>query len=467
VRSLLFAVAVAVAAAVAVAGCGASPAATPPPPRDPCRDVACVTEPPLKNKVDVLFMLDDGPTMGPKLDAFRAALPRFIAMLDDAAQLGQRVSYHLGVVTADLAAGAGIRFIDYDQLAGNGNASDATAQLSALADVGTGGSDFPQPLEAAYHALRDPTSGFLRADALLAVVFVSDGDDCSAPPATDLFDASATQYGPLTRFRCTQFGIACDGMPVPAMAVSGLTDCTSQTTANGGKLLDLDRYFSFFDAPAAQGGVKVDPQDVVFVGITGPREPVGVTIASPCGDPSVAQCAALAHSCASTTNAQLFGDPAVRLDAVIQSARHSALGSICDGDDDAPLRSLVSLVTARASHGCLNAPVAARADGTPDCIAEDVTANPDGTTTTTELPSCAENGHVTPCWELVDRLPQYDSQGCTTIPPPSTCKLPPSCQPVIDPLDGTRQLYTVDVDRTGTPLPPPGTTTQISCATIA
>ncbi len=466
-----------------VAGCTAAPVPTPAPP-EPCRNVNCVTEPPLKNKVDVLFVLDDGPTMGPKLDAVRAAVPGFIATLDDAAQIGQRVWYHLGVVTADLGAGAQpnaalgcrpggdgavVRFFDYDQLGDNANASDATAALTALADVGTAGCDFRHPLEAAYRALHDQISaniGFLRSDALLAVVFVSDTDDCSAPAATDLFDASATQYGPLTRFRCTQFGVQCNGQPVPPMAISGLTGCSSYDVSNGGELTDIGTYIDFFTKPAAQGGVKVDPGDVVLVGIDGPRDPVGVSIASPCADASAASCATLQHSCIAPDDLQRFGDPAVRLDLVVSSARHFELSSICDADDEQPLRALVSTVTARASRDCLNAPVAARADGTPDCVAVDVTANPDGSTTTRAVPSCAENGHVTPCWELVDRLPQYDGEGCAAVPSPSTCKLPPSCQPVVDPTDGVRELYTVDVDRTGTPLPSPGTTTQISCATI-
>ena len=65
-------------------------------------------------------------------------------------------------------------------------------------------------------------------------------------------------------------------------------------------------------------------------------------------------------------------------------------------------------------------------------------------------------------------------EGCTPPgqTPPITCMLPPSCQPVVDPRDGQRQLYgSVIVDRgidaSGNPIAPPrGTVASITCATI-
>jgi len=482
VRSLVLAL-------IAAGGCASPPLGTQPPPPDPCGEVLCITEPPLKNKADILFVLDDGPTMGAKLDAFRAALPSFVGELDDAAQLGSPVSYHLGVVTADLGAGAqanaalgcrpdgdgaklrasgdmtgGVRYIDDNQLTATSNVPDVAAALAEITDVGTAGCELRQPLEAAYRVLHDRISenaGFLRADAVLAVFFVTDADDCSAPVTTDLFDAGATAYGPLVPFRCTQFGVQCNGQPVPPTSISGLTGCSSYDVSNGGKLTDLDTYIHFFTKPAAQGGVKVDPGDVILAGLIAPKDPVGVTITSPCADDaSIAQCATLSHSCMSPTDPRLFGDPAVRLASVITSSRNNVETSVCDADDTQALRSLGDLLFLRTTSACLQQPVANRTDGTPDCIVTDVTANPDGTTTTREVPSCAENGHVTPCWQLVDHLADYDAEGCATSAP--TCTLHPSCVPVTNPLDGTRQLYTVTVDRGGAI--PPGTATQVSCA---
>jgi len=494
-----------VVVALAAAGCKASPVATPPPPVDPCRngEVLCITPSTIKNKVDMLFVLDDSPTMAAALGAWRASLPHLVSKIGSLADVGSPVSFHFGAITADLGAGpetlaalgchpggdngklhsgnvaltGGVRFVDDNQLAGTTNfTGDLAAALDALSDVGTSGCAFPSPLEAAYRALHDfvpENAAFLRSDALLVVVFVTNGDDCSAPATSDLSDPSSTKYGALDRFRCTQFGIACGGNPVPPMAVSGLTGCESQTMASGGKLIDVQKYVDFFDKPAAQGGVKVDPQDVILAGVTAPIDPVGVTITSPCAaDASVASCPQLNHSCESPSDPRFFGDPAVRLDAVIASARTNDLVSVCSGSDDSLVDSIRNALFSRASAGCLQTPLAARSDGTADCLVDDVTAHADGSTTVSDVPSCAENGHVIPCWDLVDRLPQYDAQGCmpSSVGVPATCKLPLSCQPVTG-ADGKRELYSLDIDRgltaAGTPNPaPPGTTTHIECATI-
>ncbi|MGZ3439222.1 MAG: hypothetical protein ACXVDD_06890, partial [Polyangia bacterium] len=312
---------------------------------------------------------------------------------------------------------------------------------------------------------------------ILAVVFVTDEDDCSAPANSDLFDPSTggvSMYGTLHSFRCTQFGVECNGQPVPPMSTTGLTGCTSQLMANGGKLFDVQRYIDFFNKPAAQGGVKVNPDDVILVTISAPADPVGVSITMPCADQvNTPSCPILNHSCVAAANAQFFGDPAVRVRTVVSAAKHNNLTSICDTDYTSAINALGDLIVSAIGAGCLNSPIANRADGTPDCVVEDVTANPDGSVTTKELPSCAENNHMVPCWQVVDKLQQYQQQGCTaTAPAPMSCKLPITCQPVVNPLDGKQQLVTVGIDRgvdsTGKPNPAPaGTTANVSCATIA
>jgi len=478
----------------------------------------------VKNKVDLLFLIDNSPSMAPKQNELVKRFPTLIKALDNFAAQGNPASYHIGVVNSDLgsgpynltqgqchpggdgaklqvtpAAGAvlpaglscanfalsgGVRYIDYNQLTGTNNIMgepDVASAFSCMAAVGEAGCGFEHQLEASYRALHDTiaeNTGFLRSDAILALVYVTDEDDCSAPPNSDLFDPSTNginMYGTLHSFRCTQFGVQCNGQPVPPMSVSGLTGCSSYDLSNGGKLTDLNTYINFFTKPAAQGGVKVDPNDVILVAITAPKDPVGVSITMPCADQvNTPSCPILNHSCIAATNNQFFGDPAVRLSAVVGAARHNNLTSICDTDYTAAIQALGDLIISQIGAGCLNSPIASRPDGTPDCVVEDVTALPDGTTQTKEIPSCAENGHMVPCWQVIDKLAQYQMQGCTPpgVPQPTTCKLPPSCQPVTNPVDGKQQLVTVSIDRgtdsTGKPNPAPaGTTANVSCATIA
>jgi hypothetical protein len=88
--------------------------------------------------------------------------------------------------------------------------------FSCVAGLGTLGCGFEQPLEALRKAValdNNANEGFIRDHALLAVVLLTDEDDCSASNPV-LFDDSQTTVdstlGPLTGFRCFEFGIRCD-----------------------------------------------------------------------------------------------------------------------------------------------------------------------------------------------------------------------------------------------------------------
>jgi len=87
--------------------------------------------------------------------------------------------------------------------------------FSCVADVGIHGCGFEQPLEALHRALTTSAphnAGFLRPDAMLAVVFITDEDDCSVENQ-DLFDPVGdlnSPLGMLTSYRCTEFGIICN-----------------------------------------------------------------------------------------------------------------------------------------------------------------------------------------------------------------------------------------------------------------
>jgi hypothetical protein len=477
----------------------------------------------VKNKVDLLFMVDNSLSMQPKQDELRKRFPQLIKLLDDFALKGNPASYHIGVVSSDLGSGTntsackpggdgaklqvtpnpmamgvpancagfslsgGVRFLDYNQLTNTNNVAGGLSvpdAFNCMAAVGQNGCGFEHQLESVYRALHDniaENTGFLRPDAILAIVFVTDEDDCSAPVTSDLFDPSAgavTTYGTLHSFRCTQFGVECNGALVPASSASGLQMCTDAKMANGGKLFETKKYVDFFTKPAASGGVKTNPDDVIMVAISGPESPVSVQITMPCADQvNTASCPILQHSCVAASNSMFFGDPAVRLNAVVKTAKHSSLTSICDTDYTAAIQSLGDLIISQIGAGCLNSPIANRTVNgmsVPDCVVEDVTALSDGSKMTKEIPSCAENGHVIPCWQVIDKLAQYKSQGCTPLgtTPPTTCKLPPTCQPVTNPLDMTQQLVTVSIDRgldsAGKPnTAPAGTTANVSCATVA
>jgi hypothetical protein len=96
----------------------------------------------------------------------------------------------------------------------------------------------PQP------GINDANNGFLRANAHLAIVLVTDEDDCSASPDNtqndDMFDMSTKRTpGDTTSLRCAARGHLCGGQPIPdydpAAGYMGtgfthdLSDCTAKT----------------------------------------------------------------------------------------------------------------------------------------------------------------------------------------------------------------------------------------------
>jgi hypothetical protein len=447
-----------------------------------------------RDKADVLFVIDDSPGMRPKQVELVARLPALVRTLDDAAYGGSPVSYHFGVVSTDLGAGrytigsqcvpggkqgklirvgaaasaacvgpgAGLGYIDYDQRLGTSNlppGQDLATTLGCMASLGDAGCGFEQPLEAAYRALHDhlhENDGFLRDDALLVVVFVTDEDDCSVDAGSDLFDpGKAGTYGPLRSYRCSNYGVVCGAPPalLPYGSSGGaLASCRAATSAEGGKLIGIKKYVDFFGRPRAQGGLEDDPRDVVLVGLTGPSDPVSTLLAKPtptpsgayvpcAGPPDGATCAvALQRSCA---GAQRVGDPAIRLNQVIHAepAGNQQLGSICDASYEPAMHGLGERIVASTARGpaCLGGPLE---DPTrPDCVVEDVGHGADGSTSVTSLPSCAQA--APPCWRLAQ------DPSC-----------PARCVASGDPA----QQLAVVVDRGG--VPAPGVDTRVACATI-
>jgi hypothetical protein len=405
----------------------------------------------LHDKVDLLFMIDNSPSMAPKQTELRARFPELLQKFQALASAGNPVSYHIGVVTSDLGAGPYVlgsgqcrpggdngalqklgaaadescapptgsaNFIDYDQINGTDNlpaGQDLPTTFACMASVGDKGCGFEQPLESVYLALHDPpaaNAGFLRPDALLVVVFLTDEDDCSIPPGSDLFDPSKTgDYGPLLSYRCSNYGIACGtpGTLLPYGSSGGpLTDCHAATPAEGGLLTDVQRYVDYFSKPGSAGGVKIDPTDVILATLSAPETPVESLLANPqltppgpyepCTGPLATTCAVtLQHSCVSPSNSSFFGDPAVRLRQVVSSAYASHNTSICDGSYSTAMQSLGTLMSARVtSLGCLpRAPLDAQH---PHCEVDNDVFHDDGSVETTPLSSCTDG--AAPCWRI-------------------------------------------------------------------
>jgi hypothetical protein len=161
--------------------------------------------------VDLLFVIDNSRSMQEEQDSLVASFPGFIAGIEDL--LGSQTSYHVGVVTTDhnaynedacreigaLTTRTGGQ-MSSDRLCGpfaGGRrymtaADNLSEAFACAAHVGIEGDWDERPMEALRSVLTgDPprtaacNEGFLRADALLVVILITDEDDLASVGAPD------------------------------------------------------------------------------------------------------------------------------------------------------------------------------------------------------------------------------------------------------------------------------------------
>jgi len=219
-----------------------------------CADGDCCRR--ARSSLDVLLMVDNSNSMAEEQAALQEQLPRFVQALatgdvdlDGVQDFPAVGSLQLGTVSSDMGSGGfsvptcdESAFGDDAVLRSEGNTTlpgcDATyppfqsfadgsdptafaAEVSCVAAMGISGCGFEQQLEAMLKALTPSTAatsfamgttghgdganaGLVRDDAVLALVSLTDEDDCSALDP-ELFDAASARYSGDLNLRCFQF----------------------------------------------------------------------------------------------------------------------------------------------------------------------------------------------------------------------------------------------------------------------
>ena len=413
----------------------------------------------LRSSTDVLFVVENSPRMAAMVPPVEQRIREFLRLAQDSADRGTYPDLHVALVTTDMGAGVTgsadcepanarprgvLQPIGVAARPGCHGPVDAnwirldfhpaalqphnlpsgqsfTQTLECMAAVGHDGCDYPQPLEAAYAALRNPANrGFLREEAELVVVFITAQEDCSAPDDTDLFNPHNPALGPPGPFRCTRSGVECgEPLPIDGLFTGSTTDCRALAEPIGppnARLHELRRYSDFFQRPRIEGGVKDNPFDVVLLSVRGPDTPfqpvrseLGSSPLHPVACSPPAQCTGqLLPSC---TSGEFFGTPSVRVGALVHSVKVSGDGAVCD-----PNWSVVGGEAFRlfeVDYGISCFADALRDPDDPDCRAEDVTSHADGTISTVPLPRCIDDAHL-PCWNVIRKkqcVPPVSPQG--------------------------------------------------------
>jgi hypothetical protein len=326
--------------------------------------------PPNRN-VDILFLVDDSRSMSLLQDRMIYAFPQLMDSL--AALPGGLPDIHLAVISSDLGAGdgsvpscsstggkkgifqfeptgsctdttlqPGARFISRVNGVANFTAPDIADVFTCIAALGEEGCGYEHQLAAVVRALGADGSpapvenaGFLRADALLAIVMLTNEDDCSAMPGVQLYDtvfsrSLADPLGPPFDFRCNEFGHRCGSPPAapPRLAPNG--DITATVILDGCVSAEGAGYLQpVADFAAQVKAIKNDSRRLLVSLITGPATPYEVHWRTPTTD-DTGPWPQISHSCTRPGDGS-YADPAVRLSQWVQAfGSDGLLLSICD-----------------------------------------------------------------------------------------------------------------------------------------
>jgi hypothetical protein len=403
----------------------------------------------LNRNVDILFVIDDSPSMRDKQLNIKNNFPKFIEVLNTIQ--GGLPDVHIGAVSSDLGtkgtqdsvAGPAIGAIGQGGCSGTGKGGnlqvgqatelggalfisdikqsdgsrlqnytgDLAMVFGKLATLGDGGCGFEQELGAMQRALDNnpANAGFLRDDAFLAVIFLTDEDDCTFSKSTLLGPESPT-LGPLQSFRCNRFGHTCGvgGQSESEMNTIGVKDDCGPNESSP----YLEKVATFVDFLKR---VKGDPNRVIVAGIMGTTEPYQVELRAPPGGGSVQP--AVAHSC-SYTGAQTnctnppcleVADPPVRIKYLLdQFPNRSTFTTICQQDLSGGLQLIAQLLKAVIGDPCIGGKLADVDPNTPgdqyDCSVSDVTNPRTPQQNETIVPPCQETSpgvySPLPCWRI-------------------------------------------------------------------
>jgi hypothetical protein len=245
-----------------------------------------------ERKLDLLFMIDNSRSMAEEQQTLRENFPLFMREL--AAIPDGLPDLHLAVISSDVGAG-GInidschpegqrgRFLVRDGcgldasrehfLAVAGDRQNFTGDLatafSCIANLGTAGCGYEHQLQAIRLALSDlnpENAGFLRPDAYLAIVILTDEDDCSGDPDATLYDSQPDGHS--SNLKCATLGHTCDGSEVPAGPYSApLAGCRpferTDASVRRARLINVSEMVAYMKALKPQG------PPVIVAGIMG------------------------------------------------------------------------------------------------------------------------------------------------------------------------------------------------------
>lgn len=432
----------------------------------------------INNQIDILFMVDNSSSMSTMQDKLLQQLPVFMQVLKNL-PMGLP-SLHVAVVTSDMGARsdndigctqfgnagafqfapqktctnttltAGSTFIA--AVDGTMNFTDPIETVfQCIAATGDEGCGFEQPLASIDRALgadnRDSSgkpqppasnAGFLRDDAYLGIVMLTNEDDASAPADTNIFSLAGAQEnisnpdGPLANYRQNggPRGPHLCQDPASADPTAYITEpikipADAQGTASAPTLhlencKDNDSGSSaFFPVQKFVDDIKLlkpNPDDQILVaGIIAPTSPVEVGWYPP-KDPQNPQPGELwpdmMHSCGPQGGPRMsdkatqfttdgsFGDPGIRVAQFIKKFPNYVIASICDPSYASSMTAIATKLGQLITPPCITGTIQKDSKGNPMCTVTEQVTDAQNHTSEEAIPNCAEKGNAARCWSL-------------------------------------------------------------------
>ncbi len=330
--------------------------------------------------LDVLFVIDNASSMETRQQALSRG---FGAFIDELEVLGAgRPNLHIGVISSDLGAGPySINGCDANgdtgALQNTPRIADCTAptdrfivdiqtadgerqknyqgtiseSFSCIAELGTNGCRFGQPLEAMFRALNNSNpvrnDGFIRSDANLAIIIVTDQDDCSVEDLSMFnsdtrLDNADSQLGYFSEFRCFEFGVVCD--PDSPRTTGERQNCEPRTSSP--YMHDIGKYSSFLRS------LKQLPLQITVASIVGPSSNLRVVLDSS-SKPTLAPSCCAGQDCDSKL--ERYTRPAVRIDSFLSEFQPRATAtSLCSDDWRDSLRQIARSAAQSLGTPCID-----------------------------------------------------------------------------------------------------------------
>jgi hypothetical protein len=416
-------------------------------------------------QLDLLFVIDNSSSMEQEQENIKRNFPDFMRELENIK--GGLPDIQIGVISSNFGAGPGLPAPDcpiygdrgglivkpncgldsarrgfYLTIDGKGVKNfdgDLPTAFSCMASLGTNGCGYEHQLQSLRAALAasDPGStispqnhNFIRRDAFLGIVILSDEDDCSGEPGATFYqDPIPGQAGSL---RCALLGHVCRGQPVPAnrdfrSTVGMCKPYERQLPAElNSRLINVKDFVDFVKA------VKGGNEDKIIVSSIIGWDPSPETPYSLLERPSAFGGTELDISPICSVMETGSAAPGLRLHQFTTSFRNNTVHTICQASLRDAMKQIGEKFALVLENTCITSPLVDtdldKSGVQADCQVRDRIPRDEGGFVEQPLPSCESSG--SPCWELTPDV-ACGSGYRTTVRRPNDAMPPPNTLQVV------------------------------------